>query len=383
MTDHVAGLLARGHSVEIFCPPEVSDLHPRFPQGVRQHHVPLEMHIRDRAWSPTPIAPVVLDRLHALRRHASAAGKMIARGSFDVLYSGACRFTRAPLVAAYVPIPSVLYLGEPYRWLYEALPELPLSARPLQRRNLAGLSRIGWLRALRKQAQFELLSAQAFGRILVNSRFSRESVLRAYGIEASVCRLGVDISRFPASPTSQRRHQLVGVGAVVPEKRIAAAVEAIARLPGNRPALEWIGNVADPKYAEHCRRTAERLDVELRLAVDVTDEDLLRTLHRSKAMIYAPRLEPFGYAPLEAAAAGLPVVAIAEGGVRETVLHGETGLLVDGSGELTQALELLLRDQELAARLGEQARQNVMSRWDLTDSIARLEDHLMSAAGGF
>jgi glycosyltransferase involved in cell wall biosynthesis len=44
-------------------------------------------------------------------------------------------------------------------------------------------------------------------------------------------------------------------------------------------------------------------------------------------MAYAPRLEPLGLAPLEAGACGLPVVAVAEAGVRETVVDGITGSL--------------------------------------------------------
>ena len=44
-------------------------------------------------------------------------------------------------------------------------------------------------------------------------------------------------------------------------------------------------------------------------------------IHSTAAMLYAPRLEPFGLAPLEANACGLPVIAVPEGGVRETVVH--------------------------------------------------------------
>jgi len=42
-----------------------------------------------------------------------------------------------------------------------------------------------------------------------------------------------------------------------------------------------------------------------------------------------PRLEPFGFAPLEANACGFPVVAVAEEGIRGTVVDGVNGLLVE------------------------------------------------------
>ena len=45
-------------------------------------------------------------------------------------------------------------------------------------------------------------------------------------------------------------------------------------------------------------------------------------------MIYASHLEPFGYAPLEANACGTAVVALAEGGIRETMNHPHCGVLI-------------------------------------------------------
>ena len=54
----------------------------------------------------------------------------------------------------------------------------------------------------------------------------------------------------------------------------------------------------------------------------IPDDQLIALLNRAAVMVYAPRLEPFGLAPIEAAACALPVVAVAEGGVRETVIDG-------------------------------------------------------------
>jgi len=45
-------------------------------------------------------------------------------------------------------------------------------------------------------------------------------------------------------------------------------------------------------------------------------------------MVYSARLEPFGLAPLEANACATPVVAVAEGGVRESIRNGVNGVLI-------------------------------------------------------
>ena len=59
------------------------------------------------------------------------------------------------------------------------------------------------------------------------------------------------------------------------------------------------------------------------------DQELVSPLSRAKFMIYAPRLKPFGFAPLEANSCGTSVIALAEGGVRETVKDGINGHLVE------------------------------------------------------
>ncbi len=79
-------------------------------------------------------------------------------------------------------------------------------------------------------------------------------------------------------------------------------------------------------------------------------------------MLYTSQLEPFGLAPLEANSCGTPVVAVAEGGVRETIKDGLNGFLVDDEPEaIAQAIKLLLSDAELA-RTWATAAANTFSR---------------------
>jgi glycosyltransferase involved in cell wall biosynthesis len=84
----------------------------------------------------------------------------------------------------------------------------------------------------------------------------------------------------------------------------------------------------------------------------------MEALHRSE-LVAVPSIwpEPFGLVALEAAAAGKPVVAAATGGLRDVVVDGETGLLVEpGDGDsLRAALQRLIADPALGRRLGEAA----------------------------
>jgi glycosyltransferase involved in cell wall biosynthesis len=122
------------------------------------------------------------------------------------------------------------------------------------------------------------------------------------------------------------------------------------------------------------------MEVELMPQVNISDQELVEILNRASMMIYAPRLEPFGLAPLEAGACGVPVVAVAEGGVRETVVDGVTGILVRSDPAEAAALTRLRSDPALARRLGANARVIVKDKWSFEASIDRIEAHLRKDA---
>ena len=60
----------------------------------------------------------------------------------------------------------------------------------------------------------------------------------------------------------------------------------------------------------------------------VDDRQLKDLLGKSIASIYIPREEDFGMSPVESLAAGKPVLGVAKGGMLETLVHGETGILI-------------------------------------------------------
>jgi glycosyltransferase involved in cell wall biosynthesis len=96
-------------------------------------------------------------------------------------------------------------------------------------------------------------------------------------------------------------------------------------------------------------------------------------------MIYTPRLEPFGLAPLEAMACETPVVAIAEGGVREYMRDGINGILVDHDDPMAigKAILYLLERPSVAREIGTKARKYVLDNWNLEGATERLENCLL------
>lgn len=392
LNDHLQGLKARGHTIEAWRPPLIQADYLPIDRIVPEHEVPLDLPLAPGTtyWQNITRHLVRQIRLRkAMERHARRAAEEIAGGGFDVLFANTCRHYHAPWIGRYLPdLPKLLYLQEPNRPLYEALPRLPWPALPSAVRHSWGVKALkrrakDWidLGAYRVRAADELRNAGSYDRILVNSNFSRESVLRAYGLDADVCYLGIDAERFAFRETP-REPFVIGLGAFGLSKNPEFVVRAIGTMPeATRPPLVWVANLVDEVYRAPVEALARNLGVELQVRQYVPDAELLDLLNRATAMAYAPRLEPFGYAPLEANACGLPAVAVSEGGVKETVVDGVNGIVVPHRPEaMGAALSRLLSDPEGARAMGRRAAAHVREAWTLERATNELERNLREIA---
>lgn len=390
--DHVRGLLARGHTLAAWCPPTADQGFLPLGELIPEHVLPLDLPQPAR-WNPTArlMRPYreVSGTLAAIDAHCRLCAEQINAGGFDLLFANSCQLVRAAPIGRYVRGPKLLYLQEPFRWLYEAMPLPPWAAPEPQARPWRPAALRARLRdelatrARRIQVREERANAAAFDRILANSLYSRESILRAYGLDATVCYLGVDAQAFEQS-AAPREDYLVGLGAIVPEKNIHMAIAALGELPAPRPRLIWVGNVATPGHLAGLRRHADALGVAFEPRVGVSQAELRDALGRALALIYAPRLEPFGLAPLEAGACATPVVAVAEAGVRETVIDGVNGLLAAHEPRaLAAAIGRLRADPALARRLGAGGAALVRERWSLEAAAERLELQLQEVHASY
>jgi glycosyltransferase involved in cell wall biosynthesis len=121
------------------------------------------------------------------------------------------------------------------------------------------------------------------------------------------------------------------------------------------------------------------------------DERLRSLLARTSVFAFPTEIDTFGYAVLEAMAAGVPVVATGVHALPEIVEHGVTGLLVGGIegtwpegsvDPLAVALDELLADPERARRMGEAGRRRVLERFDARVTTATLCSLLAEVTGG-
>ena len=166
---------------------------------------------------------------------------------------------------------------------------------------------------------------------------------------------GVDLDLFGpdgvAAPRGRLR-RLLYVGRLVQRKGIGNVISALPQLPGvelvvaGGPARERLGE--DPEARRLLELAAERgVADRVRLLGRVARPELPALLRSADAMVSAPWYEPFGIAPLEAMACGVPVIASAVGGMIDSVVDGRTGVHVPPRDpeRLAEAARELLADR--------------------------------------
>lgn len=183
------------------------------------------------------------------------------------------------------------------------------------------------------------------------SQVIRERISRCYGRQAEVIYPAIDVGSFQTSDEVDDYY--LTVSRLIPYKRIDLAIEACNRL---KLPLKVVG--------------AGRSEAQLRQLAGPTiefvgkvDEAGLRRLYaRCRALIF-PAEEDLGLTPIEAQAAGRPVIAFGRGGTRETILDGETGVFFGEQtvDSLVEALQRFDHRQFDPQRI----RDHVRSRFDL------------------
>lgn len=193
-------------------------------------------------------------------------------------------------------------------------------------------------------------------------------------VPVSVLHPGADVERFrPDLPTEdlRRRHRLgdrpliVCVSRLVPRKGQDVLIRSMRAVQRRVPEAGLL-LVGSGPYEGRLRRLAERAPTRsVTFAGEVLEEDLPRYYAVGDVFAMPCRtraagleIEGWGNVFLEAAACGRPVVVGDSGGSREALVHGETGLLVDGTDEeaVAEALVTLLDDPGYARRLGKAGR---------------------------
>ena len=208
-------------------------------------------------------------------------------------------------------------------------------------------------------ARWDAATAWRVDRFLANSQYVAGRIRRYYNRGSTVVYPPVDTEYYRPAGSPVESTGFLVVSALVPYKRVDIAIEACRRL-GVRLTIVGRG----PEEA----RLRAKAGADVQFLGWLTDDEV-RALYQRCEAVLLPGVEDFGMVPVEAQACGAPVVALGSGGACETVVDGETGVLVgDGSADafadgLDRLRRLRLDPAAIRAGAGRFSRQRFMTEF--------------------
>lgn len=226
-------------------------------------------------------------------------------------------------------------------------------------------------------------------RFIANSHWlagqaKRSSLLRSLPVEVINC--GVDEKIFCPLDRAQAR-QLLRIPA--DSKVVMFAADSVENeRKGGRYLYEALANIKAPLFlvtagAGHPPASLKMKSLHLG---NLDCEQLMALAYNTADVFVIPSIqEAYGQTALEASACGVPVVGFNTGGIPDIVVHGETGLLcpVKDTQALREAIERLVTDGTLRARMGAKGRQRVEQKLTLdllADKYAKVYGELLGFA---
>ncbi|MFN0223728.1 glycosyltransferase family 4 protein [Paenibacillus sp. KR2-11] len=233
--------------------------------------------------------------------------------------------------------------------------------------------------------------------ILVNSSSLRKEISRRFPDAASEIHripLGVDPQRFTPSrrrTTELKEHKrrpftVLYCGRLIRQKGIPVLMRAVKLASGGVPQsvrLVVAGGSGSPAYEAELRRLSRRLGVATRFLGTVPHGRMPQVYQGADCFVCPSQgHEAFGLVNAEAMACGIPVIAASNGGIRELVRHGRTGLLVKNFRRpegYASAIRRVMTSPRQAGRLAAAGRRAVLRRYTWKRTAARLSGVLEAA----
>jgi glycosyltransferase involved in cell wall biosynthesis len=210
--------------------------------------------------------------------------------------------------------------------------------------------------------------------VVTNSNYSKNDILNLLKISVDKVRLtywAVDPIFFEFNqPLDKREDQIIFVGSLEPRKNLRGLLKGFAlykkKNPQSQTKLIVVG-CENPLFANAGYRS-EHIGKDVHFKGYITDRQLAELFGNSRALVYPSFYEGFGFPPLEAMAAGTPVITSQTSSLPEVV--GDAALLVNPHSEHDIADKIALAlNSELAAELIERGNAQVRKfSWDKVGS---------------
>ena len=211
----------------------------------------------------------------------------------------------------------------------------PRSMYDLKESHLASQTPLEKLRHVLYNTFYQPLYENAIRKmdvILADSKNVQNRIHKFLGLESTVLYPPCDVDKF--NWMGQEDYYL-STARLTSYKRVDIIIQAFIKLPQKRLIITSTG--PDEKKL---KQLAEGF-ANIQFTGDINDNELKNLIGNSIATIYIPKDEDFGISPVESMAAGKPVIGSGEGGLLETVIHGETGWLSSPNISVEELVQML------------------------------------------
>jgi len=184
---------------------------------------------------------------------------------------------------------------------------------------------------------------------------------------------GVDINKFKPAENPKRNY-LFWAGRIIEKKGPREALKIAKAL---KYPLIMAGKITEPQYFE--KYIKNEIDGSLiKLVGEIDENEMIKYFQQAKLTLAPIKWnEPFGLIPVESMACGTPVIAYANGGLKETVVDKKTGFLVkeeEGIEKLIKRTQELLRlKPDKYKKMASQSRKHVVENFSLEKMVDNYE----------
>ncbi|MFH1971612.1 MAG: glycosyltransferase family 4 protein [Patescibacteria group bacterium] len=279
--------------------------------------------------------------------HKKIANDINEKG-YDLVFVHTDVLTEAPFILRYIKSPSVYYCEELLRIVYEK--ELDIDD------ELFFVNRYyeKFTRIIRKR--IDKKNAKSADLILTSSIFIKNRIKKAYGENAVVCYPGVDCKYFTKADVP-KDNKVLFLGSKSKIDGYDLVKESLTKIPVDiRPNLQILEfSKKGPKIQN--------------------DKVLIKEYSSSFLTLCLDIAEPFGLKVLESLACGTPVIAVNDGGYKETVKNGTTGYLIKRNSKiLAEKITYLLKNKDKYKYLSKNGIRDIQKNWKWNKGTKVIEE---------
>lgn len=225
-----------------------------------------------------------------------------------------------------------------------------------------------------------------FDKIITISKSTKNSLINDFGVSEDKIELlyiGVDTEKYDSIDLIEKKSdKLIFVGRLIPHKHVDHLIESFEEIIKSIPnARLVIVGKGEEKNNILNLVSSKSLDEFVSFKENLSDEELIKEIKESEALILPSTREGFGMVLAEANYCEVPVVTYASGGTIDVVEDGYNGFLVEPGNisKLTEKTLLLLNDKQLQKQMGTNGRNKVETQfnWDkIVNEYLKIIDNL-------